>query len=1078
MVSYELSLKALTKVLGSADNFKVVAYHQVVRYRADDDDDDDNSNNADNKSNSNSTALSPVAGDSDIGQTNAGQVFYLCLGESKMALFDVQSAAKRGANASAFTTWLEYDDVYSISVNSLVEYHFMLHLNSEDVPLISLGSVYRKRILEDIQVLHNTHAIDSTSAIRSLVIKFTTGASDGTGSTGYRHPAQILMEQLVPDQVNHRKKVFYRKGYMFLMDENVHDRYELLENRPCSTYYMSLEEHQSGGDSKRDDGQRGKKKIQPSEYKRSEHMVVRIMPEKALHAQERDSELAFHLWTESIATAIAKREYEESGEARPRGELEFVDNYLVVDSGVYRKKMNVAYDQSSWSCYRVHIFTKHREIGVIGVRRKYIPPLVDTYQDFVFVLYGQYDSANIFDRERVDPFCFMRRVEAIVDSLAPATLPFMATEAAVALTERRPLPDIHSTYYDTRVLQARANALLYNKDTFAWLHNRPSLGLYPNTTFIEMECNALARIFCLSILKLFHKDDGNESGKKNAISFVDETTVTRPLSVIFRMQSDKVAAGQTADGDDDASDVTEWTNRISRYFAYCVDGGLFPNDLTIQHLTRVVTLQNGPDQDSGTESYVNDQEQKTIHRVIAFLLNLRKPGYYASIDQDGKNDNDCVAVRLMSCRTRGNALEIDPQFEFNEWVMVRLLQQSYIGKNLLDQKQGSLMTPLLVALLTKVHNLALIQATCEKIIELASGGGNRHMQPSLDSSALIGPLVYLLKHGNSCVKLHCMRALIAISFVYDSGNRRDEVSDNFDEDPDRKRMSPSHRDLINHPGCLEVALSLARDTRKQALLSNTLCFLGCLYPAAVRIYAEKTEPNPILHRPAARGSFVNTLLRIIQVWFNSNRRLHNDVLYQAIALLVKMCDDASALKEMKKRDIIRHLIDIIEDRSDLMDLQVVALACMFRVLHNHKPAISIGEQYAIKLLRALADFQRQGVGCINECRLVLGILEKATGESNLQPDRSNSQRKERWLMLKKLEAANLHTQIQKVEALADLKQATNSAFSVTMRQLKDRMDRGKREHWDLETLGKQSLALTDTVEISRPSRGRQRSGAQ
>jgi hypothetical protein len=43
---------------------------------------------------------------------------------------------------------------------------------------------------------------------------------------------------------------------------------------------------------------------------------------------------------------------------------------VVMESAVYRKKANVLDDRAAWTCYSVRIFTKFREIGVMGVRRK------------------------------------------------------------------------------------------------------------------------------------------------------------------------------------------------------------------------------------------------------------------------------------------------------------------------------------------------------------------------------------------------------------------------------------------------------------------------------------------------------------------------------------------------------------------------------------------------------------------------------------------------------------------------------------------------------------------------------------
>jgi len=56
--------------------------------------------------------------------------------------------------------------------------------------------------------------------------------------------------------------------------------------------------------------------------------------------------------------------------------------------------------------------------------------------------------------------------------------------------------------------------------------------------------------------------------------------VVDPLSIIFRMQSEKAETS-------DVVAAADWNKRVSLYFAYCVDGGLYPTKLTIRKLAGV-----------------------------------------------------------------------------------------------------------------------------------------------------------------------------------------------------------------------------------------------------------------------------------------------------------------------------------------------------------------------------------------------------------------------------------------------------------------------------------------------------------
>jgi len=86
----------------------------------------------------------------------------------------------------------------------------------------------------------------------------------------------------------------------------------------------------------------------------------------------------------------------------------YEDHYFIPDQGVYEKTMNIVGDQAEWTCYRIHVYTRHREIGVMGVRRRFLPPLLDTYQDMIFVLYGKVSSKLVTEPD------FMDTLESVV----------------------------------------------------------------------------------------------------------------------------------------------------------------------------------------------------------------------------------------------------------------------------------------------------------------------------------------------------------------------------------------------------------------------------------------------------------------------------------------------------------------------------------------------------------------------------------------------------------------------------------------------------------------------------------------
>lgn len=47
-------------------------------------------------------------------------------------------------------------------------------------------------------------------------------------------------------------------------------------------------------------------------------------------------------------------------------------------------------DTSEWMGWEIHARTYHRDIFIIIFRRKFIPPLMENYQDLVIIMYGPY----------------------------------------------------------------------------------------------------------------------------------------------------------------------------------------------------------------------------------------------------------------------------------------------------------------------------------------------------------------------------------------------------------------------------------------------------------------------------------------------------------------------------------------------------------------------------------------------------------------------------------------------------------------------------------------------------------------
>ena len=61
---------------------------------------------------------------------------------------------------------------------------------------------------------------------------------------------------------------------------------------------------------------------------------------------------------------------------------------------------NIVNDPAEWTGWEVNIRTKQRTLIVIMMRRKYIPPMLENYDDFVIAFYGPVGKQSLLVQEQ------------------------------------------------------------------------------------------------------------------------------------------------------------------------------------------------------------------------------------------------------------------------------------------------------------------------------------------------------------------------------------------------------------------------------------------------------------------------------------------------------------------------------------------------------------------------------------------------------------------------------------------------------------------------------------------------------
>lgn len=289
MVSENLGIQALRKLLHK-DAGDILGFHQVLWYK-------------------------------EAGSKQKPMLLYLVCAKKELVLVDAEPwnpekpstdarlrTRKRLAERTVYT--LGYPIIEEVIVHAQAEDRFGLVLSDDRPqglpPVLQLSTCYRKQVVEAIEILHNTFTTDVRNTLSQLPMRFV-GIQSSNPRQAFRHPAVKMFDQCPLDVVQDTK-VFYRRGYMFLAPRNVLDLYELLDNRPCSTYVFrdaaargsANKKHVKAADAP------GESTVSAARVATSKHMVVRFMPEKPVATAEQDSLLEFQLFVENVAHAVAQ----------------------------------------------------------------------------------------------------------------------------------------------------------------------------------------------------------------------------------------------------------------------------------------------------------------------------------------------------------------------------------------------------------------------------------------------------------------------------------------------------------------------------------------------------------------------------------------------------------------------------------------------------------------------------------------------------------------------------------------------------------------------------------------------------
>lgn len=477
---------------------------------------------------------------------------------------------------------------------------------------------------------------------------------------------------------------------------------------------------------------------------------------------------------------------------------EHLDQFYIVASNQYMKRMNRNNDMAAWDGWEFFIRSKEYAFACVFFRRSYIPPLCSTFQDVAVVLRC---PANGLTSE----VC-----EVILDECR-----FVAdTLASVA----------HAKTLYRSMVQARLDALQFNEDGYRWAEGH--LGLTPKHK------RPAAAKFVKSIVKILVSDGLIwDETIEDAEVFRGIQALNEPLGVTEEVLTDAEALLTSPFGTgtrEERRNSLEW--RVARYFAYCLDGGMLGDRLTFAHLARALG-RGASDTDAN------------LRAVVDWLMHVRPRNAWTKFS---------AKLGVMSLL---HDPELFSTYDFNERILRTLLSEGFIASEWKKRRAtGSQYEELLGNLLVNEHvGLSLQTIVSRLILDMTT---NSHEEEKDDGDSdemnkkLLPALLKVLAGNNTNLKSYATASLVNMScgkesmktLLVSEGVLKLCIKQLKLKDDDltlytlyllvNLTKSPHHRHIVTKEGgvpvLVDILTSSYQNIRKQKILTEVASVLGQL----------------------------------------------------------------------------------------------------------------------------------------------------------------------------------------------------------------------------------------------------------
>ena len=546
-------------------------------------------------------------------------------------------------------------------------------------------------------------------------------------------------------------------------------------------------------------------------------------------------------------------------------QLDDKESYCYLKNAPYMKKMNLVVDLASWKGWEIVLKAKDIYIALIILRRKFIPPLMDSGQDFVFIAKGGLLSRSI------------------------------CSEPANSIYTKA----ISNEYYSI-ILRQRCEALIMDEE---------SANFYQLNLNITPESIKLAQRFIFSILNIMeannqkseHKDVWNELKKIPGVA--DKAEKPEEVIEIFMQKSKAPPKSQG---------YMKWCEKVCRYLAYALDGGLFHCKFTLEDV--VDSVMGG-----GLKEI---QQLSCLKKCIKQLLHVRKITEHS--ERQNEDLYEPITGLLKECANRRNESK---KWAFNEKVMIGLVESGYLQRELDISGDVNVYPNLLIYLLQSPwSSIELKSVICRVTVRI----------DDLNEYSIFKPLIpYFLDVFSG--KNYSLASQAAVSLINLSFNNRENKQNLFRS--------------------LQVIIKRLT-TKDQKLLSYAILLLTNL----------ASEPS---RRKVIASDIRDPLIRIITGKIIQKEYLSNEVLSRALNALITISKDHGTLDYLIQNDELKLVCsEHINSNEDV----VSKIVWLFEIMAEKSTTarIRIGQLSIAKLIERLKD--RFSVETIKAIVLLLKLL--------------------------------------------------------------------------------------------------------